>query len=58
MPIPIPEIGSGYYIEEKYNIFCIATVCLFIVCGLKVWCGISCKQKSQCLIDHEPDSLL
>jgi len=58
-PIPIPEIGSGVlYAEEKYNIL-IATVCLFIVCGLVFGVGYQSKQKiKEHLIDHEPDSLL
>ena len=58
-PIPIPEIGSGVlYAEEKYNIL-IATVCLFIVCGLLFGVGYQSKQKiKEHLIDHEPDSLL
>ena len=58
-PIPIPEVGSGVlYAEEKYNIL-IATVCLFIVCGLVFGVGYQSKQKiKEHLIDHEPDSLL
>ena len=58
-PIPIPEIGSGVlYAEEKYNIL-IATVCLFIVCGLVFGVGYQSKQKiKEHLTDHEPDSLL
>ncbi len=58
-PIPIPEVGSGVlYAEEKYNIL-IATVCLFIVCGLAFGVGYQSKQKiKEHLIDHEPDSLL
>ena len=58
-PIPIPEVGSGVlYAEEKYNIL-IATVCLFIVCGLVSGVGYQSKQKiKEHLIDHEPDSLL
>ena len=58
-PIPIPELGSGVlYAEEKYNIL-IATVCLFIVCGLVFGVGYQSKQKiKEHLIDHEPDSLL
>ena len=58
-PIPIPEVGSGVlYAVEKYNIL-IATVCLFIVCGLVFGVGYQSKQKiKEHLIDHEPDSLL
>jgi len=58
-PIPVPEVGSGVlYAEEKYNIL-IATVCLFIVCGLVFGVGYQSKQKiKEHLIDHEPDSLL
>ena len=58
-PIPIPEVGSGVlYAEEKYNIL-IATVCLFIVCGLVFGVGYQSKQKiKEHLTDHEPDSLL
>ena len=58
-PIPIPGVGSGVLCaEEKYNIL-IATVCLFIVCGLVFGVGYQSKQKiKEHLIDHEPDSLL